>query len=607
MAAVEARSPNPPSTLDQLIDIANRPATSTSASAWGPPSLTTAVPSALQRAADENEPTAMTVVKNVAVPSALQIETLVPREHFQLATSVPFVKPAEIAAALIAAGLLTREEWTKTIHYTYESNFTHFISVPQSKNALFEQKELSGEEVRGSKTTRTGTESFTLTIMKPGRSAASATLRNVPVGVTKETLTGIFDLVDGVKLMSANRLERSPDKWAVRLQGPGVQDLHHIRCRNLIRSAPSERVDILVLIPGRRIACKRCGSQDHPHWKCPERNNQRQARRPRREEEVIDEELRRMENERQRELLTGGRRHPELEEALEADAEKEGEEEDTEDDGEGAESETSHKGGRNKQRKRGKGNPRKKKNKSKKGRKDRSQESETESETEFESSTEDAPASSDPLVSRTQALATVQAMAAEIPLERLSEAAKSALGTPQPPLTCQYLLEEEEPSEPASLQADDYSRHELGDQPLTNVDVEREGNKEGEETGQSATVLYHPSIPLESLSPLTGGPTRPLSASTPVGKAGGAASENGARLEDFSTPTGPESNFQGRKTSFVHGQSPKPGRPKKNKSPLGWLTSKVQTRGSSKKSGTPERPQPASSSPSKALQIQPLV
>ena len=168
MAAVEAKSPNPPSTLDQLIDIANRPTTSTSASAWGPPSLTTAVPSALQRAADENEPTAMTVVKNVAVPSALQIETLVPREHFQLATSVPFVKPAEIAAALIAAGLLTREEWTKTIHYTYESNFTHFISVPQSKNALFEQKELSGEEVRGSKTTRTGTESFTLTIMKPG-------------------------------------------------------------------------------------------------------------------------------------------------------------------------------------------------------------------------------------------------------------------------------------------------------------------------------------------------------------------------------------------------------------------------------------------------------
>ena len=82
---------------------------------------------------------------------------------------------------------------------------------------------------------------------------------------------------------------------------------------------------------------------------------------------MIDEELRRMENERQRELLTGGRRHPELEEALEADAEKEAEEEETEDDGEGAESETSHKGGRNKQRKRGKGNPRKKKNSPRKG------------------------------------------------------------------------------------------------------------------------------------------------------------------------------------------------------------------------------------------------
>ena len=194
-------------------------------------------------------------------------------------------------------------------------------------------------------------------------------------------------------------------------------------------------------------------------------------------------------------------------------------------------------------------------------------------------------------------------MAAEIPLERLSEAVKSALGTPQPP------HEDEEPSEPASLQADDYSRHELGDQPLTNVEVEREGNKEGEETGQSATVLYHSSIPLESLSPLTGGPTRPLSASTPVGKVSGAASENGAQIDDWATPTGPESNYQGRKTSFVHGQSPKVGRPpKKNKSPLGWLANKVTTRGSSKnKSGTPERPQPAPSSPSKALQNPPLV
>ena len=147
MATVEAGSPNPPSTLEQLIHIANRPAAP--APAWGHPSLTTAVPPSIQMRTDGNEPTAMTVVQNVAVPTALQIDTLVPREHFQLSTSVPFVKPAEIAAALVAANILTREEWASTIHYTYESNLIHFISVPQGKKALFEQKEVSGEEIRG--------------------------------------------------------------------------------------------------------------------------------------------------------------------------------------------------------------------------------------------------------------------------------------------------------------------------------------------------------------------------------------------------------------------------------------------------------------------------
>ena len=120
--------PEVPSTLDQLFSIAERPVHEVE-SVWGNPGASTAVPASIA-AQSENATTAMEVVKNVTVQPRHQIESLMPTEHYEIQTTVPFVKPAEIAAALIAAGMLTSREWAASAaHYTYESNFTHYIRV----------------------------------------------------------------------------------------------------------------------------------------------------------------------------------------------------------------------------------------------------------------------------------------------------------------------------------------------------------------------------------------------------------------------------------------------------------------------------------------------
>ena len=62
-----------PSTLDELIRIAQRPA----ASVWGTPAETQVVPPTIAAAAATQEPTAMNVVKNVNVPTRCQIDSLV--------------------------------------------------------------------------------------------------------------------------------------------------------------------------------------------------------------------------------------------------------------------------------------------------------------------------------------------------------------------------------------------------------------------------------------------------------------------------------------------------------------------------------------------------
>ena len=101
---------NIPSTLSQLHEIANRPADSIQ-SVWGdrlshdgrPPAVPATIAAAAAATAND-APSPMGVVKNVRVQAKHQIASLVPREHYEISTSAPFIKPAEIAAALISAG-----------------------------------------------------------------------------------------------------------------------------------------------------------------------------------------------------------------------------------------------------------------------------------------------------------------------------------------------------------------------------------------------------------------------------------------------------------------------------------------------------------------------
>ena len=474
-------------------------------------------------AATTQEPTAMNVVKNVNVPTRCQIDSLVPSDHYQLSTDKPFVKPAEIAAALIAAGLLTREEWANNAqHYQYENNFVHFIKVPESRNRDFELKEGSGEEIPGRRTTRNGIETFTMTVQKPGRSAASATLKNVPVGVTKDALKEIFSLLDGVKMLTATRIEKCPDKWTVRLQGPAVKDLHHVRCRNLVKRHPAEVVDILVLIPGRKIACKRCGSQDHPHWKCPIRRapgGDRPRQRPRREQEQIEEELKRLDHEqdlrenrrarremgfctseeenrrsrrrgmgfsstddetgddeaqkvqRKRKKRKGKRKSKRSRKEKNSKDSRNGHEEETEasssSDGEDTED-----AGKVKPQEEKKGETQMK-DQEKTTNAQAHVEKEKDKKTDESDNEEEKDLVESILAARTQALKTVQDLAAGIPLERLSESTQN------------IVVGQEATS--ADFCEDGYSKQALGDVPTADLTVEGEGDSHG----AGASTTYH--------------------------------------------------------------------------------------------------------------------
>ena len=141
-----------PSTLSQLHEIANRPADSIQ-SVWGdrlshdgrPPAVPATIAAAAAAASANDAPSPMGVVKNVRVQAKHQIASLVPREHYEISTSVPFVKPAEIAAALIAAGLITTREWVDNCcHYQYDNNFVHYLSVPASAQKYFDEAEEKG-------------------------------------------------------------------------------------------------------------------------------------------------------------------------------------------------------------------------------------------------------------------------------------------------------------------------------------------------------------------------------------------------------------------------------------------------------------------------------
>ena len=266
-----------PSTLSQLHDIANRPPADTQmsnvTSVWGSglsqEGGTPAVPASIRAAASSNDvPAPMGVVKTVRVPDRHQIETLTPKEHYEVATSVPFVKPAEIAAALIAAKMLTTQEWAnQACHYVYDNNFVHYIGVPEAKRRFFDEAEENGTEIIGSRSTaKNGVESFTMTISKPGLSSASGTLKNVPVTMSRDALYETLEMIEGVNVKSLTRDRKNPAQWSVRLQGPGIKDLHIIRLRNIIKNQPAAFVDALLLIPGRKIACKICTSTEHPFF-----------------------------------------------------------------------------------------------------------------------------------------------------------------------------------------------------------------------------------------------------------------------------------------------------------------------------------------------------
>ena len=310
------------STLDQLLSIAIREI-SQSESVWGNPGVSTAVPATIAAHAEPST-TAMEVVKNVNVQERHRIETLVPSEHYEIQTSVPFVKPAEIAAALIAAGMLTTREWAASAaHYTYESNFIHYVSIPEARKADFDLAEQNAREIPGSRTTRTGSTDFTLTVIKPGRTSTTATIKNVPVEMSKDALVAALESVDNIKVVSLRKNPKNQAIWNAKMQGSVVKSLHHLRLRNLVRKDPRRTVDLLILIPGRKIACKFCSSTEHPHWKYDRKSSNNPSERQKKELAIIEREIARVESEKAQRRVEeevpeffGGKRHPDLQAAL---------------------------------------------------------------------------------------------------------------------------------------------------------------------------------------------------------------------------------------------------------------------------------------------------
>ena len=602
--------PEVPSTLDQLFSIAERPVHEVE-SVWGNPGASTAVPASIA-AQSENATTAMEVVKNVTVQPRHQIESLVPTEHYEIQTTVPFVKPAEIAAALIAAGMLTSREWAASAaHYTYESNFTHYISIPDGRKVDFDLAEESAREIVGSRTTRTGPTDFTLTISKPGRTSTNATIKNVPVEMTRDALVSALESVENIKVVSIRKNPKNQAVWNAKMQGSAVKGLHHLRLRNLVRQDPRRTVDLLILIPGRKIACKVCASTEHPHWKCDRKPTNNPSERQRKELAAIEREIARVESvNAQRRVedevpeFFGGERNPELQAALDEE-EKEGESEWTEVMGrrkrriqarshkatnhEETETETNsdkpskrrHKGEKSKKPKRSKQEKKNRKREENssddesntedsKETKPRQENSEKEKEGNEESYHNDNEKSEkenkedrergevdskqeekDPLVTRTQALKAIQELAAGVPLERLSG-------------STQTLLVQEGAS--GGYQMDDYSRQGLGDSPTDLViDLEREGNSiRGDGAGtslpyHSVTDSEHPQPTPSPIGSSVSTTTSFLVTSTPISENTWAARSPDVSLEPDEAnsilssmdPPRPEGNF-GFKSKFVN-------------------------------------------------------
>ena len=606
----QTSEPEVPSTLDQLLNIAHREKSQIE-SVWGNPGGSTAVPATIAAHA-ETGTTAMEVVKNVNVQERHRIETLVPSEHFEIQTSVPFVKPAEIAAALIAAGMLTAREWAASAaHYTYESNFTHYISIPDGRKADFDLAEENAREIAGSRTTRTGTTDFILTVSKPGRTSTNATIKNVPVEMTKDALVSALESVENIKVVSIRKNPKNQAVWNAKMQGSAVKSLHHLRLRNLVRQDPRRTVDLLVLIPGRKIACKVCASTEHPHWKCDRKPANNPRERQRKELASIEREIARVESvnaqrrvEDQVPEFFSGERNPELQAALdeeEIEVESEWtevtgkrkrrikakankvtnfEETDTETNGDKPtkrkhKSEKCKKPKRSKQEKK---NGKREENSSddesnteeSKETKPRQENSEKEKEDNEESNHSDnekpekenkedrergevdsKQEEKDPLVTRTQALKAIQELAAGVPLERLSG-------------STQTLLSQEGAS--GGYQMDEYSRQGLGDEPTDLViDLEREGESI-EEEGAGTSLPYH-SVAEPEASPPTASPIGSIAAngrtnvvtSTPTGKGSWALKspevtmepdEASSILSSMESPR-PEGNFEGFKSKFV--------------------------------------------------------
>ena len=606
----QTSEPEVPSTLDQLLNIAHREQSQIE-SVWGNPGGSTAVPATIAAHA-ETGTTAMEVVKNVNVQERHRIDTLVPSEHFEITTSVPFVKPAEIAAALIAAGMLTAREWAASAaHYTYESNFTHYISIPDERKADFDLAEESAREIAGSRTTRTGSTDFSLTVSKPGRTSTNATIKNVPIEMTRDALVSALESVENIKVVSIRKNPKNQAVWNAKMQGSAVRSLHHLRLRNLVRQDPRRTVDLLILIPGRKIACKVCASTEHPHWKCDRKSTNNPKEIQRKELEIIEREIARVEGEKaQRQIeeevpeFFGGERHPELQAALDEE-EKEGESEWTEVMGrrkrriqarshkatnhEETETETNsdkpskrrHKGKKSKKPKRSKQEKKNRKREENssddesntedsKETKPRQENSEKEKEGNEESYHNDNEKSEkenkedrereevnptqeekDPLVTRTQALKAIQELAIGVPLERLSG-------------STQTLLVQE--GAPGGYQMDDYSRQGLGDSPTDLViDLEREGNSlRGDGAGtslpyHSVTDSEHPQPTPSPIDSSVSTTTSFLVTSTPISENTWAARSPDVSLEPDEAnsilssmdPPRPEGNF-GFKSKFVN-------------------------------------------------------
>ena len=579
-----------PSTFSQLLNIANQPPPSQN-SVWGDPlshdGRPPSVPPTIAAAASRNDdPAPMGAVKSVQVATRHQVETLVPTEHYEITTTLPFVKPAEIAAALIAAKLLTTNEWTnQACHYQYENNFVHYISIPAARHGRFDVLEENGVEIPGSRNSqRNGIEDFTMTISKPGRSSANATLKNVPVTMTKEALIDTLQSIEGVNVKAATKSQKCPSQWSLKLQGPGIKDLHVIRLRNIVRNQPSMFVDALLLIPGRKIACKHCGADDHAFWKCPNKVQSGPKPRPRREQQLIEEELTRLAGEQlfrhNDDVLRNNRFYVLSSENDDPNA-SEDESTDTETEKPASEQPAERRKRKTSQRKKKHANPKKKKRSKKdlanlKDNHKNGDKSATEMETDATSQVEedaDGQENEEELTNlKTGAYKiagytrpipgvlshitqTVTHLAQGVTPERLSSEAQNLLrqGNDEPEAESDHFT------------PDGYSRQQLGDQPLVidmslARDLERamdEVSESGEGTGAS---LYHtvspidkdtqPTIRAEDEEDATGGDG--VVTSTPMGKSKSwAATSPDATIEPAEASKALEGNFEGRTPRFV--------------------------------------------------------